>query len=62
MATDIAEMTWVDGWEDHCRWQTSQLFFLGDKCCACLRLQHGNSKSGDGGAGDGRMGVEGDEP
>lgn len=27
MATDIAEMTWLDGWEDHCRWQTSQLFF-----------------------------------
>lgn len=35
------------------------IIFLGDKCCACLRLQHRYRKSGDGGAGDGRTEVEG---
>lgn len=35
------------------------IIFLGDKCCACLRLQRGYRKSGDGGAGDGKTEVEG---
>lgn len=34
------------------------IIFLGDKCCACLRLRRGYRKSGDGGAGDGRTEVE----
>ena len=30
------------------------IIFLGDKCCACLRLQQEYRKRGGGGAGEGR--------